>query len=78
MPEDLFNRLATERLRGNLLVPHLSAFATSLREDGYKIATMQSKVALLADFSQWLARKGIPVTDLDEHRADALDRKSVV
>lgn len=71
MPEDFFKRLAAERLRGNPLVPHLSAFAASLREDGYAAVTMQSKVGLLADFSQWLARKSISVTELDERRADA-------
>jgi integrase/recombinase XerD len=74
VPEDFFNRLAAERLRGNLLIPHLSAFAASLREDGYATATMQSKVGLLADFSQWFSRKSISVTDLDERRADAFIR----
>jgi integrase/recombinase XerD len=75
VPEDFFNRLAGERLRGNLLVPHLSAFAASLREDGYATVTMQSKVGLLADFSQWLARQSISVTELDERRADAFIRR---
>jgi integrase/recombinase XerD len=71
VPEDFFNRFAAERLRGNQLAPHLSAFAASLREDGYAAVTMQSKVALLADFSQWLARKSVSVTALDERRVDA-------
>src|SRR5262245_60232261 len=74
VPEDFFDRLAAERLRGNQLVPHLSAFAASLREDGYAAVTMQSKVALLADFSRWLARKSISVSELDERRADAFIR----
>src|ERR1041385_2490780 len=72
--EDFFTRFAAERLRGNLLVPHLSAFAASLREDGYAAVTLQSKVALLADLSQWLARKNVSVTELDERRADAFIR----
>jgi hypothetical protein len=71
VPEDFFNRLAAERLRGNPLVPHLSTFAASLREDGYATVTMQSKVGLLTDFSQWLARKSVSVTELDERRAEA-------
>jgi integrase/recombinase XerD len=74
VPEEFFHRLTAERLRGNLLVPHLSAFAASLREDGYATVTMQSKVGLLADFSQWLARESISVTELDERRADAFIR----
>ncbi len=65
MPEDFFERLA-EHLRGNPLVPHLSAFAASLREDGYATVTMQSKVGVLADFAQWFERKRISVSELDE------------
>jgi hypothetical protein len=57
VPEDFVERLAAERLRGNPLVPHLSAFAASLREDGYAAVTMRSKVGFLADFAQWLARR---------------------
>lgn len=70
MPEDCFERLAAEHLRGSPLVPHLSAFAASLREDGYAIVTMRSKVGVLADFAQWLERKSISVTELDERRAE--------
>jgi site-specific recombinase XerD len=71
VPEDSFERLtADQRLRGNPLTPHLSVFAASLREDGYAIATMQSKVGVLADFAQWLERKGISLSDLDERRAE--------
>jgi hypothetical protein len=45
MLEDFFERLAADkRSRGNPLVVHLSPFATSLMEDGYADATMQSKL----------------------------------
>jgi hypothetical protein len=67
MLEDFFERLAADkRSRGNPLVVHLSPFATSLLEDGYADATMQSKLWLLADFGQWLGRSGLAVTELDE------------
>lgn len=67
MPEDSFERLvADKRLRDNPLGLHLWSFATSLMEDGYANATMQSKLWLLADFGQWLGRSGVSVTDLDE------------
>lgn len=69
MPEDFFERLAADKhLRGNLLVPHLSLFAASLQEDGYASSTRQSKLGLLADFAQWLGRRGIAITRLDERQ----------
>ncbi len=72
MPEDTFERLAADnRLRGNLLVPHLSSFAASLQEDGYAAFTMQSKLGLLADFAQWLGHRGISVRGLAERHATA-------
>ncbi len=72
MPEDFFERLAADKsLRGNPLVPHLSSFAASLQEDGYATFTMQSKLGLLADFAQWLGRRGIAATALDERQAAA-------
>jgi site-specific recombinase XerD len=75
MPEDSCERLAADkRLRGNLLVPHLSAFAASLRDNGYATTTMQSKLGLLTDFAQWLERRGIPISEVDERRAEAFIR----
>ena len=67
MSVDFFERLAADRcLGGNPLIPHLSSFATSLREDGYAEFTMRSKLRLLADFLQWLGRSGISVTEIHE------------
>ena len=72
MPEYSFERLAVDKcLRGNPLVPHLSSFAASLQEDGYAPFTMQSKLGLLANFAQWLGRKGISIRGLDERQATA-------
>ena len=71
MLEEFFERLATDkRSRGNPLVVHLSPFAASLKEDGYTVATMQSKLSLLVDFGQWLGRSGLAVTELCERTAE--------
>lgn len=61
-----FKELADRRLRDNPLVLHLWPFATSLIENGYADNTMQSKLWLLADFGEWLARSDFAVTSLDE------------
>jgi integrase/recombinase XerD len=67
MLEDFLERLMTDKCsRGNPLVVHLSPFAASLKEDGYADATMQSKLCLLADFGQWLGRRGRAVAELEE------------
>jgi site-specific recombinase XerC len=72
VPQDFFERLAADkRLRGNPLVPHLASFAASLQEDGYATFTMQSKLGLLADFAQWLGRRGSAPTGLAERQAAA-------
>ena len=72
MSEDFVERLAADkRLRDNPLVPHLSSFAASLREDGYATFTMRSKLGLLADFAQWLGRRGISDRGLDDRHAAA-------
>jgi integrase/recombinase XerD len=72
VPEHFFEHLAADKsLRGNLLVPHLSSFAASLQEDGYATFTMRSKLGLLADFAQWLGRRCIIISGLDERQATA-------
>ena len=70
--EESFERLAADkRSRGNPLVVHLSPFAASLIENGYADATIRSKLWLLADFGQWLGRKGLAVVQLDEGLGEA-------
>jgi site-specific recombinase XerD len=71
MLEEFFERLATDkRSRGNPLVVQLSPFAASLKENGYAVTTMRSKLSLLVDFGQWLGRSGLAVTELDERVAE--------
>ena len=67
MLEEFLERLAADkRSQGNPLVSHLSPFAASLAEDGYADATTQTKLWLLSDFGQWLARRALSVMVLDE------------
>jgi site-specific recombinase XerD len=67
MLEEFLERLAAnKRSQGNPLVSHLSPFAASLAEDGYAVATTQAKLSLLGDFGEWLARRQLSVTGLDE------------
>ena len=71
MLEKLFERLKTDRCwERNPLLVHLSPFAASLMESGYADATMQSKLWSLVDLGQWLVRRGLAVTDLDERRIE--------
>jgi site-specific recombinase XerD len=60
------NLAAPKHFQDNPLVLHLQTFATSLVEDGYADVTLRSKLWLLADFGQWLGRRELTVTDLDE------------
>jgi integrase/recombinase XerD len=71
MPKDSFERIETDpRLRDSPLVSHLAPFATSLVENGYVKATVQSKLNLLAGFGQWLVRRRLSLTDFDERFAE--------
>jgi integrase/recombinase XerD len=62
---------ADKRLQDNPLRFHLRTFATSLVEDGYANATVQSKLGLLADLGRWLRRTKLTVTALDEPLVEA-------
>jgi integrase/recombinase XerD len=71
MLKEFLDRLAADkRSRDNPLVPHLSPFAASLVEDGYAEATTQTKLWLLSDFGQWMARRGLSVMEFDEELVD--------
>jgi len=71
MPKDSFERIETDpRLRDSPLVSPLAPFATSLVENGYVKATVQSKLNLLAGFGQWLVRRRVSLTDFDERFAE--------
>jgi hypothetical protein len=62
--KDWFN--TNKRFRGNRLTSHLRAFATSVMDDGYADVTVKSKLWVLANFGQWLGRRGLSVTNIDE------------
>jgi integrase/recombinase XerD len=55
-----------KRLQDNPLMAHLQTFATSLSGDGYAVVTAKTKLWLLADFGQWLGRRGLSLTNIDE------------
>jgi site-specific recombinase XerD len=40
-------------------------------DDGYADVTVKSKVWVLADFGQWLRRRGLSVTNVDEKLVEA-------
>jgi site-specific recombinase XerD len=71
MLEKFLKRLEADKLElRNPLLVHVRSFAASLMEDGYATATMQSKLGLIVDLGQWLGRRGLAVTDLDERRIE--------
>ena len=60
-----------KRFRGNRLTSHLRTFATSAMDDGYADVTVKSKLWVLANFGQWLGRRGLSVTNVDERLVEA-------
>ena len=48
-----------------------SSFRNSLVEQGYADHTVRLKLQLLTNFGQWLRRKNLAVTNLDERLVDA-------
>ena len=71
MLENAFkDRQAVKGSQTNPLDLHLASFARSLRDDGYADSTMRAKLWLLADLGQWLERRGLSVTDVDERLVD--------
>jgi site-specific recombinase XerD len=57
---------AIERRRTGLFGAHMDSFVTSLAELGYSRGTVRQRLWLLNDFEQWLKRKRLVVTDLQE------------
>ena len=48
------------------LASHIDGFAVLLRGQGYVAETVRQKCVLLADLSQWLGVRGLPLNKLDE------------
>ena len=48
------------------LASHIDGFAVLLRGQGYVAETVREKCALLADLSQWLGVRGLPLNKLDD------------
>lgn len=55
-----------ERWKDNPLAAHIRPFATELIENGYAAETIRSKLCLLADFGEWLRRRKLAATSVDE------------
>ena len=50
------------------IAPHIHQFAEFLTVEGYASQTVQTKCALAGDLSQWIARHGLTLTELDEEK----------
>jgi len=75
MLESFRNVVAAKRLP-DPLVTQLRRFTISLIEQGYADETVRLKLQLLTNCGQWLRRKNLAVTNLDERLVDAfLKRK---
>jgi site-specific recombinase XerD len=71
MLEKFLERLGADKLeQRNPLLVHVQSLAAALMEGGYAATTMQSKLGLIVDLGQWLGRRGLAVTDLDERRIE--------
>lgn len=55
-----------ERWKDNPLAVHIRPFATELIENGYATETIGSNLRLLADFGEWLGRRGLAARGVDE------------
>jgi site-specific recombinase XerD len=62
-----FKRPSTlRRLRGRLAGPFLQGFADALAAEGYPAKTSAGYLSAAAHLSDWAARRGTPIADLDE------------
>lgn len=76
MLESSFRNLVGAKRLPDPLVAELRRFTTALIEQGYTDETVQSKLQLLTNFGQWLRRRNLAVTALDERLVNAfLKRK---
>jgi site-specific recombinase XerD len=71
MVESSFQNLVAVKRLPDSLVAQLRNLTTSLMEQGYADHTVRLKLRLLTNFGQWLTRKNLSVTDLDECLLDA-------
>lgn len=65
------------RLRKGPLGPYLDGFVAEEMTRGYERSTLRCHVWLLADFSLWLARRGLRARDVDETEVDRFIRYRV-
>src|ERR1043166_1043600 len=49
------------------LAPHVAAYLTLVREQGYSQGHARTQIQVMAKFSQWLQKKRVEVRDLDEN-----------
>ncbi len=54
-----------ERMRQGPLGEHVDAFAAMLLKQGFPRSTGRFQIRVVADFSRWLARRRIPIADID-------------
>ena len=60
------NSVGSADVHRDPLASHIDGFAVLLRGQGYVAETVRQKCALLADLSQWLGVRGLPLNKLDE------------
>jgi hypothetical protein len=58
----------THRVRVGPIASHIDGFAKFLADEGYARLTVTSKCLLVADHSQWLKRRRLPLAQLDERK----------
>jgi hypothetical protein len=58
----------THRVCVGPIASHIDSFAKFLADEGYARLTVTSKCFLVADLSQWLKRRRLPLAQLDERK----------
>ena len=62
------------RMREGPLGPHVDLFADRLLEEGHSRQSAWRNLAVVCDFSHWLARRDLDLHDIDERTVDAYQR----
>ena len=52
------------------LAPHVASFATSIKEAGYRVGSMQGQVRLVGFFDRWLDKNKVPLRDVSAEHAE--------